>query len=322
MVPKMAAFRGRLVLIWALALLPLGLSLQADSPRLIAVVKSRNLAPYNQAVEGLRRSLASRRGAVHIREFDFPTAASGEEALLESLQRAQPDLIVTVGTQATLAVTRRVHDIPVVFSLVLITGDSEYLLQHRPPNVTGAAMDIPIRLQFERMKDVIPDLKRVGVIFNPDLSRGSVDQAREAAGAAGLALVEIPVSDEAQVLREVQSLKGKVEALWSVADSTVFTPRSVDSILLLTLRDGIPFVGLSPSFVKAGALLSFSCDYADVGAQSAEQALEILAGKSAAELPVAFPRKVSLYLNLNTARAINLEISQKIQSESQVEFQR
>jgi putative ABC transport system substrate-binding protein len=102
----------------------------------------------------------------------------------------------------------------------------------------------------------------------------------------------------------------------------VFTPRSVDSILLLTLRDGIPFVGLSPSFVKAGALLSFSCDYADVGAQSAEQALEILGGKSTGDLPIVFPRKVSLYLNLNTARAINLEVSQKIQSESQVEFQR
>ncbi|PYQ13714.1 MAG: hypothetical protein DMH00_03275, partial [Acidobacteria bacterium] len=60
----------------------------------------------------------------------------------------------------------------------------------------------------------------------------------------------------------------------------------------------------------------------DVGAQSAERVLEILGGKSPAELNVAFPRRVSLFLNLSTARAIHLEISRKMQSESRVEFRR
>ena len=181
-------------------------------------------------------------------------------------------------------------------------------------------MDIPIGLQFQHLREIIPDLKRVGVIFNPLNSMGEIEQARRAARDSGLTLVEIPVTSESEVLQQAEGLKGRVDVLWSVADSTVFTPRSVDSILLLTLRDGIPFVGLSPSFVKAGALLSFSCDYEDVGSQSAEQALEILAGKPPAEVSVVFPRRISLFLNLNTARAIHLEISQKLQS--QVEFMR
>ena len=314
--------RGRALLFIWLTLLLGGASARPMPPKTVLVVKSRDLAPYNQAVDGLKKTFASRGARVQLREVELPSDSSKEEAFFRSIERNGPDLLVTVGTQATLTVTRRMKSAPVVFSLVLFSGDSDSLLKRRPPNVTGAAMDIPIGLQFQRMREIIPDLKRVGVFYNPQNSLGEIERAREAAQAGGLQLVEIPVSSEAEVLQQIEGLKGKVDVLWSVADSTVFTPRSVDSILLLTLRDGIPFVGLSPSFVKAGALLSFSCDYEDVGSQSAEQALEILSGRSPADVSVAFPRRVSLYLNMNTARAIHLEIPLAIQSQSHVEFRR
>jgi putative ABC transport system substrate-binding protein len=312
--------KGRAFLLLLLFLCLAGASAHPESSKTVVVVKSRNLLPYNQAVEGLKKTFAARDLTVQLREVELPSDPTKEESFLRSLEQSRPDLVVTVGTQATLSVSRHIKSAPVVFSLVLFSGESESLLQNRPANVTGSAMDIPINLQFERLREVIPELKRVGVIFNPQNSLGEIEDARRAAREIGLMLVEIPVTSEAEVLQQVEGLKGKVDVLWSVADSTVFTPRSVDSILLLTLRDGIPFVGLSPSFVKAGALLSFSCDYQDVGSQSAEQALEILAGKSPADIPVAYPRRISLFLNLNTARAIHLEISQKLQS--QVEFMR
>jgi len=290
------------------------------NPKTILIVKSRNLVPYNQAVAGLRKTLDGSGVKVQLREVEFPLEVQRQEAFLRSIETLNPDLIVTVGTQATLSVTRRIRTIPVVFSLVLFSGESESLLQKTHPNVTGAAMDIPMGLQFERLREVIPAIRRIGVIFNPLNSQSEIELARRAAEESNLSLIEIPVTSEAEVLGQVEGLKGKVDVLWSVADSTVFTPRSVDSILLLTLRDGIPFVGLSPSFVKAGALLSFSCDYADVGAQSAEEVLGILSGKSPTEIPVAFPRRISLFVNPNTAHAIHLEISQKLQAE--VEFLR
>ena len=288
----------------------------------LTIVKSRDLTPYSEAATGLRKVLLSRVPDLKIDEVLFPESEPDEKAFLDGLEKSRPDLIVTIGTQATRSITRRISDIPIVFSLVLLAGDSEVLFRQRPPNVSGAAMDVPIAVQFQRMKEVIPGLKRVGVLYNPKLTGEVVQSARAAAQASGLELVEIPVASEAEVIREMGTLKGRVDALWSVADSTVFTPRSVDTILLLTLRDGIPFVGLSPSFVKAGALLSFSCDYEDVGAQSGEIASEILRGKSPANLPIVYPRHVSLFLNLNTARAIHLEISARVQTESHVEFMR
>src|SRR5262249_53528069 len=156
---------------------------------------------------------------------------------------------------ATRAVTGRIKTIPVVFSLVLADGGDGALIRRRAPNMTGAAMDIPIIEQFSRLREVIPTLRRVGVVFNPRETGKVIETARSAAATIGLQLVEIPVSSEAQVMKEVEQLKDRVDALWAVADSTVYTSRSVDYILLRTLRDAVPFVGLSPSFVKAGALL-------------------------------------------------------------------
>jgi putative ABC transport system substrate-binding protein len=314
--------RGRTFLLALLVISLAGTSVRPFPPKTVLVVKSRDLAPYNQAVEGLKRTLASHHARVQVREVELPSDPAREDDFFGSLEQSSPDLVVTVGTQATLSVTRRMKSEPVVFSLVMFSGDSESLFKNRPPNVTGAAMDIPVGLQFQRLREIIPNLARVGVLFNPENSLGEIERARLAASEAGLQLVEIPVGSEPEVLERADGLKGKIDVLWSVADSTVFTPRSVDSILLFTLRDGIPFVGLSPSFVKAGALLSFSCDYEDVGAQSAEQVLEILSGRSPNDVSVAFPRRVSLFLNLNTARAIHLEISREVQSQSHVEFKR
>ena len=286
--------------------------------RSITILKSRDLAPYNLAVQGARRALTAWDPTIHFQEVNLPNSPAAERELLDGIQKLHPDLILTVGTQATRAVAGRIKTIPVVFSLVLASGGEEALIRRRGPNMTGAAMDVPIIEQFSRLRDVIPSLRRVGVVFNPRETGRVIEAAREAAATVGLQLIEMPVSSEAQVMKEIDLLKDRADVLWAVADSTVYTSRSVDYILLRTLRDAVPFVGLSPSFVKAGALLSFSCDYEDVGAQSGEVAAEILRGKPPAELPVVYPRHVSMYLNLNTARAIRLEISPEIQAGSQL----
>ena len=123
----------------------------------------------------------------------------------------------------------------------------------------------------------------------------------------GLELVMLPVGSEKDLLAVTSDLSSRMDVLWSVADSTVFSPSGLRQVLLATLRGRVPFVGLSPSFVKAGALLALSVDYQDVGRQSGEQALRILAGEEPSQIPVTTPRSLSLSLNLNTATADQLE---------------
>lgn len=146
-----------------------------------------------------------------------------------------------------------------------------------------------------------------------------MDAAVTAAAGMGMDLVPMSVRSEGDLLGHAESLAG-MDALWSVADSTVFSPQGLNQILLSTLRHRVPFVGLSPSFVKAGALLALSVDYTDVGRQSGEIAERILAGEKPASIPVTAPRKVSLSINMNTARQIDVAIGDDIRQKAQIFF--
>lgn len=106
----------------------------------------------------------------------------------------------------------------------------------------------------------------------------------------------------------LKALDKEIDALWSVADSTAFSSGSVEFILLHTLRNKIPFFGLSPGFVKAGALMALAVDYGAVGQQCGEQAARVLSGHPPSSVPVTTPRNPVLHVNLKTAETIGLEI--------------
>jgi putative ABC transport system substrate-binding protein len=80
-------------------------------------------------------------------------------------------------------------------------------------------------------------------------------------------------------------------------------------LLLFSFRNSIPLVGLSSSWVKAGALYALEWDYADLGAQAGEMALGILRGARPSAIPTAPPRKTFYTLNLKTAEQMKIQFS-------------
>lgn len=230
---------------------------------------------------------------------------------MQALKAQRPALIVTVGSAATSLVQAHVQDIPVVFCMVLNPVASGFVQSRQASgnNLTVASLDIPARLQFETLKALLPHVKKVGVLYNPRETAAIVEPAMQAAAALGLGLIAMPVTAAEQIPTTMSELERQIDALWSVADSTVFeSDRSVEFLLRRTLQSRIPFMGLSPAFVKAGALIALSADYRDVGRQCGEEAAQVLAGRAPASLPITTPRKVTPYVNLNVARAIGVEI--------------
>ena len=102
------------------------------------------------------------------------------------------------------------------------------------------------------------------------------------------------------------------DVLWGIPDSLVMTPQTAEPILLSTLKSKIPLVGLSASWVKAGALYALDRDYVDIGLQAGELAGKLLHGTSASSLSPVYPRKVAYVLNLKTASLINHEFPQDL----------
>jgi putative ABC transport system substrate-binding protein len=294
----------------------------SHAPLTIAVVLSRDAAPYRQALRGFEEVLKSSGRSYKLQEFSAEGPAIDQKNLAARIRTRRPDFILTIGSTATGMISEEIRDIPIIFSLVLPSSGNEALqgMRESRGNMTGASMEIPLRTQFIKLKEVLPSVKRVGVLYNPAVTGPIVETAAQTAASLGLELVAMQVASEKDVVSVTEQLGDRVDVLWSVADSTVFSPQGLRQILLATLRNRVPFVGLSPSFVKAGALLAFSVDYQDVGRQSGELALRVLAGEDPARIPITAPRNVSLSVNMNTAKQIQVQIQDDVKGKAELFF--
>ncbi len=296
-----------LVLAFALALRPVVAATTAET---ILAITSVPAEPYQVALGRLREALRRTGFAGGVEEVPLQPDGASEEHLIRAIRARRPAVLVTLGSQVTAAVAARVKDLPVVFCMVLNPVASGFVpdLDRPGGNVTGASLDVPLATQFETIRAVVPAARRVGVLFNPAETGRIVLEAERAARQAGLTLVGRSIGTPGEVPQALAALGRQVDVLWAVADSTVFFGGSSEHILRYTLSNGIPFMGLSPAFVQAGALMALAVDYGAVGEQCGAQALQVLAGHAPGELPVTVPQKVTLHLNLRTAGSIGLKI--------------
>lgn len=288
---------------------------------LISVMISQDSDAHSKVLASLLQKLIKEYPQTSISTYNLGGQIEAGVKISREIQRSKPDLVLAVGTMATLAAKKGLRDIPIVFCMVLNPVSSGLVESMSSPggNITGASLDIPIETQFEYIKSVVPNLRSVGVLYNPNETGAVVQKADKVARNMNLTFIAKPVYSERDVPGALKSLMGDVDAIWSVADGTVFGSQSTQYILLNTLKAGIPFMGLSHSFVKAGALMALSCDFADIGKQAAEIASRILKGENPGKIPVTVPRRVYLSLNLRTAGYISLRIpDQTIKSANEV----
>jgi len=281
----------------------------------IVIVKTSSSIPFSKAEEGFKKEIRKSEIETILIEYEASNESREEGEIAQKIRDLKPDLIVTIGSRSTAIVSQEIKDIPIVFCTVLNPVSSGFVQNMRfsGNNMTGASLDIPVRIQLEKFKLVVPQLRRLGVLFTPD-SKQVITEARRVCQNIGIELVPELIHSEKEVPEAVEALAQEVDGLWAVADTIIFTPQSTQYLLLHTLRNGLPFMGLSSSFVKAGALFTLACDRKDVGRQAGELALRVLSGEKPSQVPITIPRMIYLCLNLRTAEQIDLEIPDKIVS--------
>lgn len=286
----------------------------ADMTVRIAVVRGSSVGPFNEATSAIVDELRRQLRQPEILTFDLTGDEAAASAVMDDVDRFAPQLIIAVGSLATAAVLHHAGETPVIFSMVLYPRQSGFL-SATSGRVTGASLDIPLEAQFSYLRRLFPEARRVGVLFSPDETGSVVAEARTVAGAHSLELVTATVTDPAQALGELTQLMERVDVIWSVADSHVWTPQTTSALILASLRRHIPLFGLSGAHVRAGAVAALSCDYADIGRQTADLALRVLAGESPGKVEMSTPRRLSLDLNLRSAERLSLTVPADLRAE-------
>ena len=297
--------------VWLLGILVL-LSLPAQPIYAFTVVliKSQGLAPYDRAVEGFKRTTSDR-----VIEFTLigEDAAENDPAV-NKIDRIRPDAILAVGLKAARLAKSKLAHYPIVYAMVI--NPEKYRLNGR--RIYGVPMEVSPSQQFKLLKRVIPGLHNIGVLYDPKISGEMVVNAVTAARDLGLSLETEAVRTAREVPNAVRQMKGKVDAIWMVPDSTVYSEESLPFIFTFAFEEGLPFMASSESFVEAGALLSLSPDYEDIGRRASLKIDDILSGR-VQNLKQTI--RYRLVLNLRTAKKIHLKIPRELLNESSEVYQ-
>jgi len=266
--------------------------LSAQEKKLV-ILKSQNLKPINDAVIAFKTACTAQ-----YREYTLEGEGIDTKTILKEIGEWKPDLVFAVGPQGAEFAKQNLSPTPIVFALVL-DPDSRDL---KSPNVTGVRMEVPLPVQMEALKAIVPRVKKVGVLYNPKRSEALIQQAKEIGKSLDIEILASRVERKEDAVFALELFAGGVDLFWLIPDATVANKEVFEKLLEFTTKNRIPFFAFSEQFVKAKALFSLSASYDGMGSQACEIANRILQGKSPKEIPWESPKNLILSLNIQTAQ--------------------
>lgn len=228
------------------------------------------------------------------------------------------DLIVAIATPSAQAAVGETSDIPVVFSACTDPLGSGLVSSLEKPgkNVTGTSDAVSAAKIMELAQRITPNIKTVGALYTSSETNSIavIDNLKEYAQKNGIKVVEATVTNSSEVQQAASSLVGKVDAIFSPIDNTVASAMPV--VAQVANQAKIPVYVGADSMVKDGGLATYGIDYVVLGQETAAMAADILNGQKAGDIPVKTMSDMNIYINLDTARAIGVNIPPEIAQEA------
>jgi putative ABC transport system substrate-binding protein len=240
-------------------------------------------------------------------------------ALAQELVGLQPDIIVTGTTAATAALQRETRTIPIVFAGVgdPVASGIVARLDRPSGNVTGfAGLEPSLAGKWlELLSEIAPGLKRAGIIFSPDLFPTSVYMPPLETAARSLKVEPViaPVHGDVEIETAIIAL-GREPGGGLVVMPDAFADAHRAPIILAAARNKVPAVYGFSYFARDGGLLSYGPDLVDLYRRAATYVDRILRGAKPGDLPVQFPTRFEMVLNLKTAKTLGLAVPLTLQA--------
>jgi putative ABC transport system substrate-binding protein len=231
----------------------------------------------------------------------------------------QPDVIFAESTPPIAALQRETRAIPIVIQGVSDPIGSGFIAGLARPggNITGLGWLEPTMggKWLELLRDMVPDVKSVAAMFNPQTApyvRSYYLPSFEAAARSFDIEASItPVHSDAEIETVVASLANKPNAgLVAMSDSFLIVRAAPTAVLVARYK--VPAVWFNAIFPRAGGLFSYAADTNDQWYRAAAYIDHILHGAKPADLPVQQPVKFEMVVNANAAKALGLTVPQSI----------
>jgi ABC-type uncharacterized transport system substrate-binding protein len=272
------------------------LALPALPATRILIVSSSSAGGYGEALEGLHNALADQETT--LRSVDL-SAPGGAARLQEALGHGHAHVVVAVGTRALASVAGRPEVRQLVATMVFASETNPNRLQ------AAVTLDVPLGSLLTRLRGVVPGLTSIGVIRTPTHLVAPIAALRNEARQAGFSLQARDCQRPEDLLRIFLDFQRQVDAVWCPPDGALFNGATVKPLVLESLRAGLPIIGFSENFVRAGAALGVYPDYTDIGQQTGELVRRLADGRDLPR-PVQPPRSLRVAVNQRVVHLMGL----------------
>ena len=226
----------------------------------------------------------------------------------------KPDAIVAIATPSAQAVVAATKTVPVVFSAVTDPVAAKLVPSWEPSknNVTGVSDLLALDKQMELVKKVVPNAKRVGMVYNPGEANSVVvvKELRALLPKLGMTLVEAAAPRSVDVGSAARSLVGKADVIYTNTDNNVVS--AYEALVKVGQESKLPLVASDTDSVARGAVAALGINYRDLGEQTGRMVARILSGEKPGAIKTEVSTKVELHVNPAAAEKQGIKLSDEL----------
>lgn len=245
-------------------------------------------------------------------------SAQGKPAIAAQIARKlvgdAPDVIVAIATPSAQAAVVASKNIPVVFSAVTDPLGAKLIPHMLKPggNVTGLSDMANVKEHLELIKEFLPNLKAVGVPYNPGEANSvsMLAALKVEAKKMGIKIVESAAPRSSDVMIAAKQLVGKVDAIYCPIDNTIIS--AVESVVKVGIDAQIPVFAGDTDTVSRGAVAAVGYDYFDLGRQTGDIVVRILKGEKPGDIDVQTAKGTNLFVNPKMAARMGIKVPKSV----------
>lgn len=245
--------------------------------------------------------------------------AEGDQSTLKTISQKfvsdKKDLILAVATPSAVSIASETKEIPIIVTAITNPEGEKLVVSNEKPdtNVTGTSDLNPIKEQVDLLVKLLPDAKKIAVLFNSGESNSEYQYNvfKEHAAAYNLDVTAVTFSSKTDITTVAQSLIGKYDALYLPTDNDVAS--AAESIGDICISGKLPAIAGEEGILKGACVASISIDYYDLGYRAGEMAVDVLEGKSKPQdMPIEYAPRSQLMINKRIADKIGITIPEEV----------
>jgi putative ABC transport system substrate-binding protein len=228
----------------------------------------------------------------------------------------EPTVIVPISTPSAQAVVSATRDVPVVFTAVSDPVGAQLVKEMEKPggNVTGISDMSPVADHVALIKEITPDAKSIGFLYNTAEANSvsTLAALKAEASKAGLEVVESVATKSAEVQGATRALVGRADVLYIPTDNTIVS--AFEAAVGVAEEAKLPLYAGDTDSVPRGAMAALGFNYFDVGKQTGAVVVRVLKGEAPGDIPVTIAAGTDLVINKSAAEKMGVTFPESILS--------